>query len=107
MLIGGIWPLMPVNGNPKEYSTVNPVNLQYMTATKASNMIDIKRHDCHIPSLPAEEGAAEQHRLSQFADDGSFLAGYQVDICKPAEYPDVFTILYDALPKATGGACKP
>jgi len=107
MLIGGIWPLMPVNGNPKEYSTVNPVNLQYMTATKTSNMIDFKRHDCHIPSLPAEEGATEQHRLSQFADDSSFLAGYQVDICKPAEYPDVFTILYDALPKATGGACKP
>lgn len=107
MLIGGIWPLMPVNGNPKEYSTVNPVNLQYMTTTKTSNMIDFKRHDCHIPSLPAEEGATEQHRLSQFADDSSFLAGYQVDICKPAEYPDVFTILYDALPKATGGACKP
>ena len=107
MLIGGIWPLMPVNGKPKEYSTVNPVNLQYMTATKTSNMIDFKRHDCHIPSLPAEEGATEQHRLSQFADDSSFLAGYQVDICKPAEYPDVFTILYDALPKATGGACKP
>ena len=107
VLIGGIWPLMPVHGDVKEYGPVNSVNLQYMTPIKKSQMLDFKRHDCHIPTLPAEDGASEQHRLSQFADDSSFLAGYQVDICKPAEYPDVFTILYDALHKATGGTCKP
>lgn len=106
MLVGGIWALNPVSGDAMEYGTVANATLQYMTPVKQSQTLDFKLHECLAPELDPGAGAAEQHRLSAFADNGMLLAGYQTDICKPSAYADVFTILYDALHKAMPEVCK-